>query len=574
MRYTRLFAPTLREVPADVEMTSHALLLRAGFIRQVAAGVYEFLPLGWRVLNKVSDIIRDEMDKAGAQELLLPALHPQELWAESGRDEAMQDVLLGFEDRRGTKYYLGPTHEEVITDLVRRSVQSYRDLPLNLYQIQMKFRDEPRPRGGLVRAREFLMKDAYSFDRDEDGLDTEYNKMYDAYVSIFERCGLPVTAVDASGGAIGGKETKEFMLLTESGEDSILICPECGYAANSEIADFRRVESQSDEAPNEMEKVSTPGAHTVDEVCAFLNTKPDRLVKTLILMADGKPVAALVRGDHDLNEGRFRVMIGASRLEMATPEQILEATGGPIGFSGPVGLGIPIYGDEELRGMRNYVTGANEGDAHLANVNWSDVKREITWGRIRYAMAGDTCEACGTPFDEKRGMEMGHIFKLRYAISEPLNATYTDEEGNDRLIIMGCYGIGVSRILSAVAEVSNDENGLIWPVSIAPYQVQLICTNATNEEQAALAERVYADLTDAGVEVLYDDREDRAGVKFKDADLIGTPIQIVAGKAAAEGRVEIRDRATHTAEMISAPDVVANVRARMSHRPASIGGQT
>jgi len=563
VRYTRLFAPTLREAPADVEMRSHALLLRAGFIRQLGAGVYEFLPLGWRVLNKVSNIIRDEMDKAGAQELLLPTLHPQELWAESGREATMHDVLLGLEDRRGTKYYLGPTHEEVITDLVRRNIQSYRDLPLNLYQIQMKFRDEPRPRGGLVRAREFLMKDAYSFDRDEAGLDAQYNKMYDTYINIFKRCGIPVIAVDASGGAIGGKETKEFMLLTDAGEDSILICPECGYAANSEIADFRLVVPTPAEEPKPMEKVSTPGAHTVDEVCEFLKTTPDRLVKTLILMADDKPVAALVRGDRDLNEGRFRVMIGASRLEMATPEQIQKATGGPVGFSGPVGLKIPIYGDEELRGMVNFVTGANESDAHLVNVNWTDVDQHITWGRLRYAMAGDICETCGTGFDEKRGMEMGHIFKLRYAISEPLNATYTDEEGNDKLIIMGCYGIGVSRILSAVAEVSNDENGLIWPIGIAPYQVVLICANVTDETQLALAEKVYADLTAAGVEVLFDDRNERAGVKFKDADLIGIPIRIVAGKLAAEGNVEIRDRATGESEIVSAGDVVANVLGRM-----------
>ncbi len=563
MRYTRLFAPTLREVPADVEMKSHALLLRGGFIRQVAAGVYEFLPLGWRVLNKVSDIIRDEMDQAGAQELLLPALTPQELWAESGREATMHDVLLGLEDRRGTHYYLGPTHEEVITDLVRRSVQSYRDLPLNLYQIQMKFRDEPRPRGGLVRAREFLMKDAYSFDRDEAGLDAEYLKMYDAYTTIFRRCGVPVIAVDASGGAIGGKETKEFMLLAESGEDTILICPGCGYAANAEIADFRLVVTEPHEEPKPMEKVSTPGAHTVDEVCEYLGVTPDRLVKTLILIADGKPVAALVRGDRDLNEGRFRVMIGASRLEMATPEQIQEATGGPIGFSGPVGLSIPIYGDEELRGMVNFITGANEGDMHLVGVNWTDVAGRITWGRLRFAMAGDVCETCGTGFEEKRGMELGHIFKLRYAISEPLNATFTDEDGSDKLMIMGCYGIGVSRIISAVAEVSNDDNGLIWPAGIAPYQAVLICANVTDETQLALAERVYADLTAAGVEVLFDDRNERAGVKFKDADLIGIPIRIVAGKLAAEGNVEIRDRATGESEVVPAGDVTANVRARM-----------
>ena len=564
MRYSQLFAPTLREITADVEMTGHRLLLRAGFIRQLVAGVYEFLPLGWRSLNKVSDIIRDEMDKAGAQELLLPAMHPKELWAESGREATMHDVLLGFEDRKGTQYYLGPTHEEVITDLVRRGVQSYRDLPLNLYQIQMKFRDEPRPRGGLVRAREFLMKDAYSFDRDEAGLDAVYNQMYDTYTAIFKRCGLDVTAVDASGGAIGGKETKEFMLLTDAGEDSVLICPKCGYAANQEIADFRIVIAEPAEAPNTMAKVDTPEAHTVEQVCDFLHTFPERLVKTLIYMADDKPVAALVRGDHDLNEGRFRVLIGAAKLEMATPEQIQDATGGPVGFSGPVGLKIPMYGDEELRGMVNFVIGANEADAHLVNVNWSDVEKKITWARLRFAVAGDICEKCGEPFEERRGMELGHIFKLRYAISEPLNAVFTDEDGSEKLIIMGCYGIGVSRILAGVAEVSNDENGLIWPMSIAPYQVHLICANVTDETQVALAEKVYENLTKSGVEVLYDDRNERAGVKFKDADLIGIPVQIVVGKAAAEGNVEIRDRATKTAEIIPADQALANIQGRIA----------
>ncbi|MCL6518863.1 MAG: proline--tRNA ligase [Armatimonadetes bacterium] len=563
MRYSRLFAPTLREVPADVEMRSHVLLLRAGFIRQLAAGIYEFLPLGWRVLNKISDIIRDEMNKAGAQELLLPTLHPRDLWAESGREAAMSDVLLSTEDRKGTKYYLGPTHEEVITDLVKRNVRSYRDLPLNLYQIQMKFRDEPRPRGGLIRAREFLMKDAYSFHSSEADLDAEYLKMYDTYTAIFKRCGLSTIAVDASSGAIGGKETKEFMLLTDAGEDSIFLCPSCGYAANQEVADFRLIIPEVAEPKREMAEVDTPGVHTVEQVCEFLRTTPDRLLKTLIYMADGKPVAALVRGDRELNEGRFKAILGAKTLEMATPEQIQEYTGGPLGFSGPVGLKIPMYADEETRGMVNFVTGANKKDTHLVNVNWSDIKQTVTWKRLRFAVAGDICDVCETPFEEKRGIELGHIFKLRYAISEPLSATFTDENGADKLIIMGCYGIGVSRIISAVAEVSNDENGIIWPLSIAPYSVHLICANITEEAQQNLAEKTYDLLCKAGIEVLYDDREERAGVKFKDADLIGIPIQIVVGRTAAEGKVEIRDRATKTSEMVAAEEVVQSVRRRL-----------
>ncbi|HEY3377724.1 MAG TPA: proline--tRNA ligase [Armatimonadota bacterium] len=560
MRYSQLFAPTLREVSAEVEMASHRLLLRAGFIRQLSAGVYSFLPLGWRVLNKVSDIIRAEMDRAGGQELLLPVMTPQDLWAESGREATMHDVLIGFKDRKGTQYYLGPTHEEVITDLVRRNVRSYRDLPLNLYQIQMKFRDEPRPRGGLVRCREFLMKDAYSFGRNEGDLDATYRQMYGTYQTIFQRCGLDITPVEASGGAIGGKETKEFMLLSDAGEDSILLCPQCGYAANQEIADFRLVIPEPAEAPKTLAKVDTPDAHTVQQVCDFLHTIPERLVKTLIYLADDKPVAALVRGDRELNEGRFRVLLGAARLEMATPEQIEEATGGPVGFSGPVGLQIPIYGDEELRGMVNFVTGANMADTHLVHVNWSDVTEEITWSRLRFAVAGDVCPNCATPFDERRGMELGHIFKLRYAISEPLNAVFTDEDGSEKVIIMGCYGIGVSRILSAVAEVSHDDNGLIWPMSIAPYQVHLIVANAADDTQRGLADSLYDRLHAAGVEVLYDDRAERAGIKFKDADLIGVPVQVVVGKLAGEGNVEVRDRATKASQVMPAEDVLVYVQ--------------
>ncbi|MHB9106599.1 MAG: proline--tRNA ligase [Armatimonadota bacterium] len=563
MRYSRLFLPTLREVSADVEMASHRLLLRAGYIRQLAAGIYSYLPLGWHALDKVADIIRDEMNRAGAQELLMPALHPQELWAESGREATMHDVLLGLKDRKGGQFYLGPTHEEVITDLVRRNVKSYRDLPLNLYQIQNKFRDEPRPRGGLVRAREFTMKDAYSFNRSEEELDETYNTMYGTYVDIFKRVGLNVTPVDASGGAIGGKETKEFMLLTDAGEDRILLCPKCGYAANQEIADFRLVIAEPAEPPRAMKKVATPGAHTVQEVCDFLQATPDRLVKTLILMADGKPVAAMIRGDRELNEGRFRVLLGAARLEMATPEQIEQATGGPVGFSGPVGLKIPLYGDEELRGMVNFITGANAADSHLVDVNWSDVDSPVTWGRLRFAAVGDVCERCGEPFIEKNGMELGHIFKLRYAISEPLQATFTDEEGIERLIIMGCYGIGVSRILAAVAEEHHDENGLIWPMSIAPFQVYLMAANMQDSTQRELAERLYVILTGAGIEVLFDDRDERAGVKFKDSDLIGLPIRVVVGKLAGEEQVEVRERATQSMSVLSAATLVESLRARI-----------
>lgn len=560
MRYSQLFAPTMRELSADVEMVSHRLLLRAGFIRQLSAGVYTFLPLGWRVLQKISDIVRQEMNRAGAQELLMPALTPQHLWAESGREATMMEILLGVKDRRGTQYYLGPTHEEVITDLVRREVHSYRNLPLHLYQIQMKYRDEPRARGGLVRAREFLMKDAYSFDRDETGLDATYRQMYGVYSTIFQRCGISITPVDASGGAIGGEETKEFMLLTEAGEDAILLCGNCGYAANQEIADYRLVIAEPAAAARAMAMVDTPDAHSIAQVCALLHTPAERLVKTIIYLADGQPVAALVRGDREVNEGRFRVLLGAARLEMATPEEILAATGAPVGFSGPVGLSIPIYADEDLRGLVNFITGANRVDTHLINVNWSDVEQEITWARLRFAVAGDVCPNCGTPFQQRRGMELGHIFKLRYAISEALQATFTDEDGSEKLMIMGCYGIGISRLLSAVAEVSHDEYGLIWPRSIAPYQVHLLAVNPTDAVQLALADDLYARLQSLGIEVLYDDRQERAGSKFKDADLIGIPVQVVVGKYAGEGKVEIRARANKETQIVDVEDVPSIVQ--------------
>ena len=560
MRVSQLFAPTLREVSADVEMASHRLLLRAGYIRQLAAGIYSFLPLGWRVLRKVSEIIRAEMDRAGAQELLMPALHPQELWAESGREATMHDVLIGLKDRRGGQFYLGPTHEEVISDLVRRGVRSYRDLPLCLYQIQMKYRDEPRPRGGLVRAREFLMKDAYSFDRDEAGLEAIYQRMYATYLTIFARCGVDVVPVEASGGAIGGKETKEFMLLTEAGEDSILLCPGCGYAANQEIADFRLVIPEPAEAPRPYARVQTPETHTVQQVAEFLHLSPERVVKTLIYLADGKLVAALVRGDREVNEGRFRVLLGAARLEMATAEQIAAATGGPVGFSGPVGLKLPLYADEELRGMVNFVTGANAADTHLIDVNWPDITEPITWARLRFAVASDVCAQCGTPFVEQHGMELGHIFKLRYALAEPLKVQFADEDGTERLVIMGCYGIGVSRILAAVAESHHDDDGLIWPLSIAPYQVHLVLANAADATQHALADQLYQACLDIGIEMLYDDRTERAGVKFKDADLMGMPLRVVVGKLAAERQVEIRDRATKVSTPVAAAEAPAYLR--------------
>ncbi|HOS44624.1 MAG TPA: proline--tRNA ligase, partial [Armatimonadota bacterium] len=434
------------------------------------------------------------------------------------------------------------------------------------------FRDEPRPRGGLVRAREFLMADAYSFDRDDAGLEAVYCRMFAAYTAIFRRIGVPAVPVEASGGAIGGTETKEFMLLTEAGEDTILRCPACGYAANLEVADFRLVVAEPAEPPRPSAAVDTPGAHTVEEVCRFLHTAPARLVKTLIVLADGRPVAALVRGDRELNEARLRAVLGAARLEMATPAQILAATGGPVGFSGPVGLALPLYADEELRGLVHFVAGANRADTHLVDVNWSDVAAPITWVRLRRPVAEDVCAGCGGPLAMEQGMELGHIFKLRYAVSEPLRLTFTDEDGRERLVTMGCYGLGVSRLLAAVAEACRDDRGLVWPAAVAPYAVYLMAANPHDDIQRALAERLYTELTRAGVDVLYDDRDERAGVKFTDADLLGLPLRVVVGKHAAADRVEVRGRAGGPVEAILVADLLPWIAKRSVHRSYSVNG--
>ena len=567
MRASQLFFPTLREVPAEAELTSHRLLLRGGFIRKLAAGVYTYLPLGWRVLRKIEAIVRDEMDAAGAQELLLPALHPEELWQQSGRSARYGADLLRLTDRGERDFILGATHEEVITDLVRQEVSSYRDLPFVLYQIQTKFRDEPRPRGGLIRAREFIMKDAYSFDRDHEGMNLVYDRMEVAYERVFRRCGIEVVKVEAEAAAMGGTEAKEFMMLSVGGEDLVFICPSCGYSASGDMAEYAPPEEtpRADAEMRPIEKVATPGMKTVEQVTAFLGVDSSRLIKTLIYRADGKPVAALVRGDRALNEAKLSQALGTAKLEMADAALVGEVTHAAVGFAGPVGLkDVPIVADHEVRVGVNCVTGANEDDAHLVNVNPGRDFAVSTWASLRLVTGGDPCPHCRTPLEEHRAIELGHIFKLGTFYSDALAAFYRDEDGSSRPIVMGCYGIGVSRIVAAAVEQRHDDNGMIWPLSIAPYHCAVIVVNMKEQAQRDLGDEVYCRLGEVGVEVLLDDREQSPGVKFKDIDLVGIPLQIVIGKRAPEGLAEVRRRGERGSEFKQTEEAVAWVKEQLA----------
>ena len=542
MRTTELFAPTLRQISGEVELASHKLLLRAGFIRQLAAGIYSLLPLGLRVVRKIENIVRQEMDAAGAQEVFLPALHPLELWERTGRAQHWGDELMRLKDRGGRWFCLGGTHEEVITTLVSE-VKSYRGLGFTLYQIQTKFRDDPRPRGGLIRVREFTMKDAYSFDRDVAGLDRSYAKMVEAYHKIIQRIGLPYHVVEASGGGIGGWDTREFELPAEAGESHYLRCESCGYSATPEVAQCRQSVAESNEPQLPLERVDTPGQRTIEHVTAFLGVEPRKLAKTLIYKAGDRVIAALVRGDRELSEDKLRAVIGA-QLEMAEEETIRRVSGAPVGFAGPFGIKeAEIVVDEEIRGERNFVTGGNEADLHLRNVNWGRDFPVGKWAEIRSGVAGDLCPECGRVLKARRGIELMHIFKLGTIYSEVLNAYFLDEDGARKPVVMGCYGIGTTRMIAAVVEQFHDESGIIWPVSVAPFEVVVIPVNHDDETQREIAEKLAAELEADGYEVLLEDRAERPGVKFKDADLIGLPGQIVVGRLAAEGKVEVRRRA-------------------------------
>ncbi|XEC94275.1 proline--tRNA ligase [Paenibacillus tarimensis] len=563
MRQHNLFIPTLREAPAEAEATSHHYLLRAGFIRQIAAGIYGYLPLGLRVLQKISAVVREEMERIGAQELLLPAMQPADLWQQSGRYDVYGQELIRLQDRNGREFALGPTHEEVITTLVRNEISSYRRLPLTLYQIQTKFRDERRPRFGLLRGREFLMKDAYSFDVDWQGLDRTYRSMYDAYNRIFERCGLRFRAVEADAGSIGGEgETHEFMVLADIGEDTVVTCAGCQYAANLEKAEAGLSESSGEAAAERSaayEKFHTPNVSTIEQLAAFTGLPERHFAKTLIFAADGRTIAVLVRGDHEVNELKLQQALGAEKLELADAAATQAATGAPVGFAGPVGLAVPLYVDREAAAMEAVITGANEQDYHLRHVvPGRDFELERV-GDYRNVLEGDNCPRCSGKLLFYRGIEVGHVFKLGTKYSEKLGACFIDETGKERPMIMGCYGIGISRLLSAVVEQHHDGQGIVWPASLAPFQVHLIVVSVKDERQMQLSERLYRQLREAGAQVMLDDRDERPGVKFKDADLIGIPVRITIGKLAGEGMVEYKVRDSLEQLTLSAEEAVARV---------------
>jgi len=543
MRASVLYAPTLRETPAEAEVISHQLMLRAGFIRKAAGGIYSYLPLAWRVIRKIEQIVREEMDGAGGQELLLPIVLPAEMWQETGRWDVYGDEMFRLKDRHGRDFCLGPTHEEMITTLIRDEVRSYRQLPLMLYQIQNKYRDERRPRFGLMRGREFIMKDLYSFDRDEVGLDVSYKKMYDAYSRVFDRCGLTYRPVEADPGAIGGKGSHEFMVIADSGEAAIVYCDGgCDYAANVEKAELHPIEAP-DEAPAPLEIKDTPGTKTIAAVAAFLGLPADRTVKTLAYATDKGLVIALVRGDHEVNEIKVQNAVGCIALDMAD-EAAIAAAGTAPGFMGPIGIkNAIVVADATVMKMHNTVVGANQPDRHYVNVNpGRDFKPDVV-ADIRLIQAGDPCPRCGTPVKAARGIEVGQVFKLYTKYSKALNATYLDENGQEKAMVMGTYGIGVSRTMAAAIEQNHDANGIIWPAAIAPFHAVVIPVNNADPGQRELAEKVYDELAAGGVEVVLDDRDERAGVKFKDADLIGYPLKVTIGaKAVAERQVEVKTR--------------------------------
>jgi len=545
VRLTRLHAPTLKDVPKDAEVVSHQMLVRGGYLRKVAAGIYNFLPLARRVLRKIETIVREEMDAAGAQEVLLPFVQPAELWIESDRWQKYGPELARLKDRKGGDFCLGPTHEEVIVDLVRRDVRSWRALPLNLYQVQAKFRDEMRPRAGLMRGREFIMKDAYSFDIDDEAANRSYDAMYAAYERIFTRCGLDFRAVEADTGAIGGSRSHEFQVLADSGEDAIVSCAECEYAANVEQAEL--VVSPGEPGPTSPAAVAvdTPARRTIEEVSAFLGRPAEAFIKTLLFRADGALVVALVRGDHELNEIKLAKALGATTVELADEAAIQAATGAPVGFAGPVGLdaSIRVVADSSIRGMRGAVTGANEADRHLVDV---DEGRDFTaalYTDLRLAQAGDPCPRCGGALRAFRGIEVGHVFFLGTVYSEKMRCNYLDEHSTERPMVMGCYGIGVTRIMAAAIEQHHDEHGIVWPLALAPYAVTILPLQMNKPEVVEAAERLYTELLEAGVAVLLDDRKERAGSKFADAELMGIPYRVaIGGRGLAEGVLEVKAR--------------------------------
>jgi len=545
VRFTTLFAPTLKESPAEAEVISHKLMLRAGMIRKVAAGIYSFLPLGYRVLKKVENIVREEMGRIGAQEMLMPALQPADLWKKSGRWEQYGPEMMRLKDRNDRDFALGPTHEELITDLVMKEVRSYRQLPITLYQIQVKFRDEIRPRFGLMRGREFIMKDAYSFNAGMDQLVKSYSDMYEAYSRIFSRSGLDFRAVEAASGLIGGKVSQEFMVLAEAGEDTILYCDTCDYAASQDVA-TSRMEEPSTEEIKKAQVVETPGQKSIEEVSAFLGVPSDKLIKTLVYKYDNQIVAVLIRGDRDVNEEKLATALGTTNFHLLSGTEWQDYPALVQGYVGPVGLeGIRIIADNEISLGKNMVVGANQEDAHIVNVNVGEDFQVSEWADLKTVRTGDACPKCPGILISAKGIEVGHIFQLGTKYSEAMEATFVDEDGILKPYIMGCYGIGVSRMVAAAIEQNYDETGIIWPISIAPYEVEVIVLNYDKEEQREIADKIYNGLNANQVETVLDDRIESAGKKFADADLIGIPLQIIVGaRTLKSGNVEVKIRPT------------------------------
>jgi prolyl-tRNA synthetase len=565
MRYSQTLLPTLKEVPAEAEVTSHRLMLRAGFMRKLTSGIYSYLPYGLAAIRKVENIVREEMNRAGALELLLPMVQPADLWVETGRYEKYGPELLRFQDRHERESCLGPTHEEVITDIVRKDIHSYRDLPINLYQIQTKFRDEIRPRFGLMRGREFIMKDAYSFDISDTEAEVSYRKMYDAYQRIFTRCGLKFRAVQADSGTIGGSFSHEFMVLAETGEDTVVFCRECEYAANMEKAAVRPVEKGQTGPLQELEKIETPGKRKVDTVCEFLKISSNQLVKTLIFMVDGEAVAVLLRGDRKLEEVKLKNLLGATDVEIVDGDQVYEITRVPTGYLGPVGLAVKIVADQEVAEMQNFYVGGNEKNYHMKNVNLGRDFQVDAVADLRQISSSDPCPECGGRLEFTEGIEVGHVFKLGTGYSESMEATFQDSDGQEKFFVMGCYGIGVSRVVAAAIEQSHDENGIIFPVPLAPYTVIILNLGLKDEKITATAEQLYNEFQAQGIDVLLDDRDERPGSKFKDADLLGIPFRVTVGRSLIKsGLVEMRARQTGTVEESTPDKVVPALLARIA----------
>ncbi|HEX2224304.1 MAG TPA: proline--tRNA ligase [Thermoanaerobaculia bacterium] len=562
MRWSRYYLYTTREVPNDAEVISHQLMVRAGMIKKAAAGIYTYLPFGWRSLSKLMAIVRREIDATGAAELMGPCIQPAELWQESGRWQRYGKELLRIKDRHERDFVFGPTHEEIVTDILRRDLKSYRQLPVSLYQIQTKFRDEIRPRFGLMCGREFLMKDAYSFHTSAESLDETYQDMHRAYCRIFEACKLDYTVVEADTGSIGGSASHEFMVVADTGESAVVRCPVCGYAANTEKAETRRVVEEGKAFdPQELQEVATPGKHSVEDVARFLKVNPKRIVKTLIYETEKGLVAALIRGDREINEVKLANHLDVQHLNLASEDKVRQATGAPVGFAGPVGLkDVRLVADESVRGMSNFVVGANKADAHLTGVNPGRDVDLAEWADFLLVGGGDPCPRCDGKLEVFRGIEVGHIFKLGTKYSEAMGCNYTDEAGADHPMIMGCYGVGIGRTVAAAIEQNHDADGIIWPRPLAPFEVLLVGLNPDDAEVSRTAEQIYAELREKGVDVLYDDRDERPGVKFKDADLIGIPVRLVVGaKSLKDGQVEVSLRRDRQKNLVSVAESAGKV---------------